>query len=542
MPLLQRLIASEKKLYLLLLGAVVVLLVLALLGGGLQGGAKSYTGNANNTQATPSPLQQFANAPLSGPNTFSTGQVRGSTTTNASNNIAAEGQAYVFSFMDAAAKAASCQVAACPDYISGNVAGASTSAFDGLVELTGTLYNTKQASVEVWASDLRESLLPSAEAGSLDSPTYNPGQGFELLSPVRELWRATSNIVYIFYIVIIVVIAFLIVFRTQLGGQNEINLFNAIPSIIISLILVFFSYPLSAAFIDIITIGSGVTYGVLIGTPGSNAPGAYLYEKDLKYDIGFNIPNFINGDRNTTFDARTGLQIDDKYVSLWQIMFSSRAAPDIEGVNFIVPSEAPFASIIKNFINSVDNLGGGILLLVFSFAAFTAQLNLFFKLVREYVVLTFYVVLAPFYFLAAAIPGQTGGMISGYFRRLLAASLCFVAVYAVFLVVLIVGNSSGQVGDVVWLPPLLGYSADSLPTGQTISNIARPILAFFLFLSTPMIPDAINQAIGAEGGGGAFFGNVMNSVRAGGAIVAGQVSSIDQMGKGALGIQPRKRG
>ena len=413
-------------------------------------------------------------------------------------------------------------------------------AIEGLVNLTGELYANKPVSAEIWALDLQQRVSQTAYAQE-NNPTYNPGSGYNLLSPVRDLWRTTSNIVYLFYIVIIIGIAFLIVFRQQLDGQNAVNLFNAIPSIIISLVLVFFSYPLSALFIDFITIGSGVTYGVLIGSPGSSAPGAFLHEDNVVFNPGdVNvIPNF----QRTSYTAQNGLQIDDRYVSIWQIFFSAGVNPDAQGINKIIPQEAPFSEILRNIIGSIEGLGGGILLLVFSFAAFTAQLNLFFKLAREYVVLTFYVVLSPFFFLFAAIPGQTGNFIGQYFRKLLTASVSFIAVYALFLIIIIVGRSTGGAGDPVWLPPLLGYNTGGLPTGETVNNIIRPLLAFFLFLSAPLIPDAVENLL-AEGQNdvnpGANFGKYLQ--QGANSLISTTIAPLDRTVKGSLDINPRTRG
>lgn len=421
-----------------------------------------------------------------------------------------------------------------------------TSAISTLSDLTGALYTTKTVSAEVWAQDLADRVTQKAQAQE-DSPTYNPGSGYNLLTPVRELWRTTSNIVYIFYIVIVIAIAFLIVLRQQLDGQNAVNLFNSIPSIIISLVLVFFSYPLSAVFIDLVTVGGGVVYGVLVGTPGSTAPGAFLHERNITYDAGGlsnPITIFDPAFQNTSYTAQNGLQMDDRFTSVWQVFNSAGVFLDANGISKIVPDEAPVAEVIRAVIQAfADTLGGSILALVFAFAAFTAQINLFFKLAREYIVLTFYVVISPFFFLVAAIPGQTGNFISQYFRKLLAASVSFIAVYALFLIIIIVGRSTGGVGDPAWLPPLLGYSTGGLPTGETINEVVRTLLAYFLFLSAPLIPDTVQNLIAGGQNDVNLGANFTRSLQQGAASAIGTtLAPLDRSIKGALDVNPRQRG
>lgn len=378
-------------------------------------------------------------------------------------------------------------------------------AISSVVGVTGLMYREPPASVETWATDILERVNPSVYAADSQS-TYYPGDGQRLLSPIQKLWRAGTNIVYVFYILIMVGIAFMIVFRNKIGGDQTINLFNAIPSIIISLILVYFSYPLSAIFIDVITVGSGVVYGVLIGSDEDSkvtAPGGYLREDNYRFIFSPDLYNSaVTGNTVTEIDPAQMLQIDDKYVSVWNIFLTAGINPTTSGVAALVPQDAPISGLIGNIVRAISEsfLGSTILSLVFAFAAFTASLKLFFKLLQEYVILMAYPIAAPFLFLSAAIPGRTGTVVSTYFRRLLSASVSFILVYALFLMVIIIARSSGDqvANDITWVPPLLGYTDISITGGQ-ITNIARPLLAFALFLGIPPILEQVQAAISEPG-------------------------------------------
>jgi hypothetical protein len=378
-------------------------------------------------------------------------------------------------------------------------------AVNQLVGGMGMLYANKPASFEVWANDLTSRITPVKDVyAQTTSPTYNPGQGYNLLSPVLPLWKATSNLVYMFYVVIVIAIAFLIVFRSQLNGQDTINLFNAIPSLIISFILVIFSYPLSAVFVDFITIGSGLTYGILVGkepadpstctTQPGYAPGCFLYSG---FRIDKSLVNDISGISNDLVKPTTDLQIDDSYMSVWFIWATAGVNPTTKGVDALIPQNFPLSSTVTNVVQGIagSSAGSTLLTLVFAIATFTASFNLFFKLAREYIILTMYPVLAPFFFLFAAIPGSTNSIVGMYFRRLAAASLTFIAIYALFLVVIIISRQPNNVGELSWVPPLLGYSQTQFQNSAVLANIAKPLIGYFLFISAPVVPDLIQQYV-----------------------------------------------
>jgi hypothetical protein len=84
-------------------------------------------------------------------------------------------------------------------------------------------------------------------AGNGDNTT-----GYESLmqSGISPLWNQMRNIAYVFFIVIMIVIGFMIMFRSKLGGQTMVSIGNTIPSVIVSLILVTFSFAIAGVIID----------------------------------------------------------------------------------------------------------------------------------------------------------------------------------------------------------------------------------------------------------------------------------------------------
>ena len=77
------------------------------------------------------------------------------------------------------------------------------------------------------------------------------GFGFTTLQPIQNIWRAVRNISYFLLILFIVVLSFMIMFRVKLSPQTVITIQSAIPKIVITLLLITFSYAIAGFLIDL---------------------------------------------------------------------------------------------------------------------------------------------------------------------------------------------------------------------------------------------------------------------------------------------------
>ena len=75
--------------------------------------------------------------------------------------------------------------------------------------------------------------------------------GTQALTPILSLWVVSRNVAYLFFVVIFVVAGFMIMFRSKLNPQTSVSIQLALPKIVVSLILVTFSYAFIALIIDI---------------------------------------------------------------------------------------------------------------------------------------------------------------------------------------------------------------------------------------------------------------------------------------------------
>lgn len=366
------------------------------------------------------------------------------------------------------------------------------SALGTVVLLTGELYESKPNSAMVWAQVEFNKLKgedTNVYAQIANDPNdvsfYRPGLGIELLAPLLGLWTWARNVTYLLFIVLIIFIAALILLRRSFGGQTPITLFNSIPSILVSLVLITFSYPISAVFIDIITIGTNVSQDLLIS--GSYAPG---YQ-----DV------WVNPSGNIRLNQEH-LQPDDPQVGIWEIVGTSGVTPCGEGedcdLGNLIPQNTfsavgAFGSLLTATLELFQSTGAAnfLIRLVLGFTAFMASFKLFMLMLNKYVVLTLGPVLAPFYFFLAAIPSKSESMITMFFKSHLSAALTFVSIYFMFLFVLVIGNVE-SIGELSWIPPLMGYTYDSV-SGST--GLFRSLIVFSIYLATPTVPTFIDKIL-----------------------------------------------
>lgn len=96
--------------------------------------------------------------------------------------------------------------------------------------------------------------------------TTTAGFGFQVLDPVLDLWRSSRNIAYILFVIIIVALAFMIMFRVKIAPQVVITVQSALPKIAIALVLITFSYAIAGFLVDLMYVFIGLISVVLAGS------------------------------------------------------------------------------------------------------------------------------------------------------------------------------------------------------------------------------------------------------------------------------------
>src|SRR3989338_823903 len=113
----------------------------------------------------------------------------------------------------------------------------------------------------------------AGKAGFIDQAYAQTRGGFEVLQPIQKLWIATRNVAYLITSLTLVVIGFMIMLRKKIDAQTIIGVEQALPNLVITLLLITFSYAIAGFVIDMIYF---VIYFAikLLALPGSSIFGS----------------------------------------------------------------------------------------------------------------------------------------------------------------------------------------------------------------------------------------------------------------------------
>lgn len=83
------------------------------------------------------------------------------------------------------------------------------------------------------------------------SSAYAQGTGYSAISPFLSIWKIVRNLAYALYIIIFVVVGIMIMLRTKVNAQTVITIQSALPNLLITLVLITFSYAIVGFMIDL---------------------------------------------------------------------------------------------------------------------------------------------------------------------------------------------------------------------------------------------------------------------------------------------------
>ncbi|MCJ7804974.1 hypothetical protein MUP35_04575, partial [Patescibacteria group bacterium] len=229
-------------------------------------------------------------------------------------------------------------------------------------DLITAMYVNPPASSKEYLADLGSRL-------KIVKPTYAQGVGFEGLKPILSLWTTFRNIAYVFFTIIFILTGFAIMFRLKINPQTVVTIQNALPKIIVSLILVTFSYAIAGLLIDFIYVTISLIF-TLFNTFNS----AELMNKNI---FGFTQSMF--GSFGSVFG------------NTWTAINSF--------------TEELFSNVDGNLLGiAAGSLGAVVICVAIAFSVF----KIFFTLLISYISIIAGVIFSPIMLMLEAIPGQKG--------------------------------------------------------------------------------------------------------------------------------------
>lgn len=88
------------------------------------------------------------------------------------------------------------------------------------------------------------------KAGFIPQSMAAEGVGFASIKPLMNLWVIFRDVAYLLIVLILVSIGFMIMFRMKMNPQTVISVENALPKIVVALLLITFSFAIAGFLID----------------------------------------------------------------------------------------------------------------------------------------------------------------------------------------------------------------------------------------------------------------------------------------------------
>jgi hypothetical protein len=255
--------------------------------------------------------------------------------------------------------------------------------------------------VDVVAHLSREWVPGYRESESVYASGYEDLQG----TGIDAIWSRTRDIAYLGFVVIMIVIGFMIMFRTKIGGQVLVTVGNSIPRVVVALILVTFSFALMGLLIDL--------GGVLMNV--------------IDYVLGLN-----NG----------GLNPLNLLSMLWRTFGGAHSFEEYATAPFVqvggylsqVNLQMTARDILRLGIEVTDDVAAPFLMVAWSIiiigiVAFGA-IKILFTLMKSYLALMVNVIVAPLAIMVGAIPGSQN-VTANLFKSALRNAMVFPVAYAI---------------------------------------------------------------------------------------------------------------
>jgi len=357
----------------------------------------------------------------------------------------------------------------------------------------------------------------------LAKPSYAQvtGIGFEGLTPLLNAWVVFRNVVYLLFVFIFILIGLAIMLRVRIDPRTVMTIQNQIPKIIISLILVTFSFAIAGFLIDLMW----VSIYVVINLMAQADPNIAKAVTGITAAIYHPAPQFAN-------DVLTGNGPLSALGGIHNIAATGASAIKEVVFGFIDPKHLPtmdsassggcsgpfcfdLGNVISTTILGPVGLAAGALginpsdiianmiswfvgilaYLILIIALLWALLRLWFALLKAYISILIDVIFAPFWIISGLIPGTQSAGFSAWLRDMAGNLAAFPAAIMMFLLAklfsdnfIAAGSTSGNIIGNAFVPPLIDSEGASYIAG---------LIAIGVILATPGIVDMTKKAFKA---------------------------------------------
>lgn len=276
--------------------------------------------------------------------------------------------------------------------------------------------------------------------------------GYDYLKTLNldVLWSVTRNLAYLFFVVVMIVIGFMIMFRNKIGGQIMVTVGNSIPKVVICLVLVTFSFAISGILLDLGRVSMNLVNNLIVNSKKElnlqsvdiasieNMSDQAIYQLKQGGDVSI----LKDGEDDLVGDAvkreiKKGSVREEK-PWLWytsdgfaEIVLRTGGAFILQGIR--EANIGPIADIVADIVITgiqIPNISRLLTTSLFLLVAAYASFKLFLTIFVTYIKIFVSVVIGPIQIALGAIPGNTSS-INNWLKTLASHVLVFPVVVAI---------------------------------------------------------------------------------------------------------------
>jgi len=431
------------------------------------------------------------------------------------------------------------------------------SAFGVMAQLMAFPYMNPPASGAYWASDTLQN------AGLVPKTYAAEGIGFSSIKAFMNLWKVFRDVTYLLLVLFLVAIGFMIMFRVKINPQTVISVENTLPKIVVTMLLITFSFAISGLLIDLMYLLIAISISIIsnnnyyystqefqkqlmVAGPGRLIDA--LMGSPLGYQLGIlndvkllSVPNFVAQSLSMTrgydspltflmFFGRQFLEFLGPFISgiidvVLGSVFALFLAPKINDslkIDSLIGSlsnidiatfsggtlnlllQNPFATLLV----TVCYLAFSVIILplliglLFFFTIIYVAFRIFFLLFTSYIQIILLIIFSPFLIALDLVPGSKMGF-GQWLKNLIGELIAFPVVIVIFLISHVLMLTLSQTMTNTNVVSSLSTSTNYMFSPPYLSGIDPKALGMIISLGLALvIPDfvkSVKEGIGAKG-------------------------------------------
>lgn len=311
-----------------------------------------------------------------------------------------------------------------------------------------------------------DSLASAVKKGLANNILYNPvsaeetSTGEALLTPVLTVWSAMRDLAYGLFAIIMVAIGIMIIARKEVSPRLVVTLTSALPKIVMGLVLITFSYPIVAFFVDLMQYATEAMFFLAWNALHPSILSGAISPGGLSTLLSGYFSNIIGSVLNN-------LSLNSTVQAYAQSAATSEAAL------------ATFFAVVVLFLGLI--IVGGILVI---------------KLIFAWAWILIYTIFSPLLILFGTLPGQEG-TITDLGKKILSKGLFFPL--TVFFLLLAISFAINPFAFPLEAIISKGVSSGAT-TGTFLSALTGPILTIAMLVAAFKAQGLVEEAL--TGGGG----------------------------------------